>query len=100
MFTSNVGIAVWVAAGRVGDSITKSVIGWERGEPVGVQEIGWKGVGVAVAFGADVTKTNGRPGCAWAEASVPHPASKTLMRSITGKSFLIRDTVQPVCRKL
>ena len=52
----------------------ESVIGWERSEVVCVQGIGWKGVGVGEGFGATVTNTNGRSGCA--DAFVLHPASR------------------------
>jgi len=33
-----------------------------RDEPVSVEGIGWKGVGVGEAFGATVTRTKGRVG--------------------------------------
>ena len=43
--------------------------------PVGVQGMGWKGVAVGEAFGALVTSSKGRAGCA--DALSPHPASKS-----------------------
>jgi hypothetical protein len=91
MFGSMVGSAVWVRAGRVDVAVTESVSGCGKSVPVGVQGLGWKGVGVGEAFSAEVTNTNGSAGCAdaGAGASVPHPTSKTLARSITCKSFFI-----------
>ena len=56
--------------------------------PVGVQGIGWKGVGVGEAFGAAVTRTNGRAEAAG--AAVPHPASRNPARKMTWINFLIR----------
>lgn len=54
--------------------------------PVGVQGIGWKGVGVGDAFGAAVTKTNGRVG---EGAAFPHPASSNPARSVKRKNLFI-----------
>ena len=47
-------------------------------------------MGVAEAFGATVTKANGRVGCMLAGAAVPHPASSRLARSTT-QGFLFID---------
>src|SRR6266496_5006884 len=91
MFGSIVGCWVGVAGAMVTVSAAESIVGCGAGEPVGVQGIGWKGVGVSVAFGAEVTKTNGR--VVWAGARVPHPTSNILARSITWKSLFIKDTV-------
>jgi hypothetical protein len=61
-----------------------SAIGWERSaswadeKTVGVQETGWKGVGVGDEFGAAVTNTNGRDDCLVGNAAAPHPASNAL----------------------
>lgn len=43
--------------------------------PVGVQGIGWNGVGVGDALGGTVTRAKGRDGCALAEAGMLQPAS-------------------------
>lgn len=42
--------------------IVVSPVGWASRVPVGVQGIGWKGVGVGEAFGAAVTRVNGKAG--------------------------------------
>src|SRR5688572_12824386 len=55
----------------------------EASVPVGVQGMGWKGVAVGEAFGAGVTNTNGRAGCTFAGARVPHPTSSSPARRIT-----------------
>ena len=55
--------------------------------PVGVQGMGWKGVGVGDAFGAAVTKAKGRDCCTG--AAVPHPASKSAVRMIQRKGFIV-----------
>ena len=49
--------------------------------PVGVQGIGWNGVGVGEALGAAVTRTKGR--AEEAGATVPHPAKSNPARNIT-----------------
>ena len=56
--------------------------------PVGVHGMGWKGVGVGDAFGAAVTNTNGKAGCAGAK--LPHPASSIPARSMTRKVLFMR----------
>ena len=56
--------------------------------PVGVHGMGWKGVGVGDAFGAAVTNTNGKTGCAGAK--LPHPASSIPARSTTRKVRFMR----------
>ena len=89
MFGSMVGSAVWLKAGGVDVTVIESASGCGRSVPVGVQGIGWKGVGVGDAFGAEVTRTNGSAGDAGTGASVPHPTSKILARSNTCKSFFI-----------
>ena len=48
--------------------------------PVGVQGMGWKGVGVGEALGAEVTIAKGSEGDA--DALLPHPASKRAVRMI------------------
>lgn len=62
-FGSMVGISVCAMAGAGGVALAvwddESVISGERGEPTGVQGMGWKGVGVGDAFGAEVTITKG-----------------------------------------
>jgi hypothetical protein len=59
--------------------------------PVGVQGIGWKGVGVGEAFGAAVTRTNGSAACPLdgAGARAPHPARSNPARTMMWKDFLI-----------
>ena len=54
--------------------------------PVGVQGMGWKGVGVWEAFGAAVTNAKGRDGCAG--AAVPHPASRMVAMMIQRIDFI------------
>ena len=81
-FGSMVGIWVGVAAGGVPVTEAGSKIGWERSVPVGVQGTGWKGVGVGEAFGATVTRANGRDGCPLAVTLLPHPASSNAAMSI------------------
>jgi hypothetical protein len=75
MFGSMVGMGVSVGRGTVTVGVAVSPIG--SAVPVGVHGRGWKGVGVGEAFGAAVTRTNGRT--AWALAGLgaraPHPAS-------------------------
>lgn len=66
-----VGVVVWE---------NESAIGGKRGEPVGVQGMGWKGVGVGEAFGADVTIAKGKTCDCSAGALLPHPASKRAAR--------------------
>lgn len=57
---------------------------------VGVQGIGWKGVGVGEAFGADVTMTKGEA-CCDAGAMLPHPASsKAAMMDIRQMGFIAK----------
>jgi hypothetical protein len=55
MFGSMVGSDVGVAAGGVAVAVAGLNVGVGRNVPVGVQGTGWKGVGVADAFGAAVT---------------------------------------------
>ncbi|HAV76092.1 MAG TPA: hypothetical protein DCX53_01935 [Anaerolineae bacterium] len=55
-FGSMVGTSVGVAEGEVEVGDDESIIGWERGELVGVHETGRKGVGVGDGLGADVTR--------------------------------------------
>jgi hypothetical protein len=64
MFGSMVGSSVCVGTGRVAVALAGSTVGDGKNVPVGVQGIGWKGVGVGEAFGAAVTRTNERAGCA------------------------------------
>ena len=56
--------------------------------PVGVQGMGWKGVGVGEAFGATVTSAKGRAGCAG--AAVPHPASRMVAMMIQRMDFMVK----------
>jgi hypothetical protein len=82
---------VWVGARGVEVREEGSAIGWERSdEVVGVQETGWKGVGVGEAFSAAVTNTKGRVGCLVGNAAAPHPASTALSmieeRRLAGKT--------------
>src|SRR5262245_61461221 len=79
IFGSMVGNSVCVGAG-LGVSVTGLNVGEGKNVPVGVQGTGWKGDGVAEAFGAAVTNVKGS-GCAWAETKFPHPASSKLARS-------------------
>ena len=58
----------------------ESTTGGGRGEPVGVQGMGWKGVGVGDAFGADVTIANGKDFDGLTGALLPHPASMSAAR--------------------
>lgn len=51
--------------------------------------MGWKGVGVAEALGAEVTKMNGRAGCVETGAGFAHPTSNRLAMSITRNDFLM-----------
>ena len=86
-FGSMVGAGVRVAAGRVAVDEAESIIGCERSVPVGVQGIGWKGVAVGEAFGATVTNSKGR--FESADASVPHPASRSAaMKVICQMGFM------------
>jgi hypothetical protein len=59
MFMSMVGSSVGVPASGDAVKLAGSIVGVGGNVPVGVQGIGWKGVGVADAFGAAVTKTKG-----------------------------------------
>ena len=86
MFGSIVGIGVSVGAGRVAVGVTVSTTGGNV--PVGVQGIGWKGVGVGEALGAAVTNVNGRAD--EVGAYVPHPARRDPARSVKVKNFFIR----------
>ena len=86
-FGSAEGTPVWVGAGGVEVWVAESAIGWERGEAVCVQGMGWKGVGVGEAFGAAVTSTKGRE--AGAGAAVPHPASNSAATIIQLKHFMV-----------
>jgi len=54
-FGSVVGVSVCAGAGEVDVNESEPAIDWERGELVGVQDIGKKGVGVGEGSGADVT---------------------------------------------
>ena len=72
-----------------GVSVARPAIGKGLKLPVGVQGTGWKGVGVAVAFGAAVTKTKGRGGCAWADVILPQPESRMLTSNMIRIKFLI-----------
>jgi len=83
-FGSGVGVSVWAmeSADELDDWEDESITGAERGEPVGVQGIGWKGVGVGDAFGADVTIANGKACDCCAGALLPHPASNKATRMI------------------
>lgn len=66
-----------------------SIVDVGRSVPVGVQGMGWKGVGVGEAFGATVTRENGTD-CG-VGAAVPHPASRTATRMIQRVSFIAVD---------
>jgi hypothetical protein len=82
-FGSTVGISVCTEAGAGGVDVeeTGSITGAARGVPVGVQGMGWKGVGVGEAFGLDVTITKGGGACPpEADALLPHPASRKAAR--------------------
>ena len=57
-FGSIVGAGVSVGGGTVTVGVDVSTVGWRV--PVGVQGIGWKGVGVGEAFGAAVTSAKGK----------------------------------------
>ncbi len=61
-FGSMVGASVWAMESAGGEDACEeeSTVSGGRGEPIGVQGMGWKGVGVGEAFGADVTITNGK----------------------------------------
>lgn len=59
MFASTVGTSVCVGAMEVEVRLAGSNVGEGAGEPVCVQGIGRKGVGVAVELGAAVTRMNG-----------------------------------------
>ena len=65
-----------------------SSVGWAWTVPVGVQRIGWKGVGVGEAFGAAVTRVKGRGGWTLEGASARglHPARRQTARSRMVKS--------------
>jgi len=98
-FGSIVGTSVCAAAGAkgvaVGDddpsSPLKTVTGGERGELVGVQRMGWKGVGVGDGFGAEVTIAKGSDG--GAGALLPHPASKrAVMIDIRQMGFIVWES--------
>jgi hypothetical protein len=88
MLGSMVGNSVWVKAGE-GVSVMGFVVEEGKNVPVGVQGIGWKGVGVGDALGAAVTYTNGRTGWACAETRFPHPVRRILARSRSRIRFLI-----------
>ena len=68
-----------------------SMVGWAWIVPVGVQGIGWNGVGVGEAFGAAVTRVKGRAGWTLEGASARglHPARRQTARSRTEKSRLM-----------
>jgi hypothetical protein len=82
-----VGNSVWVGGRGVPVGSAGTRVGPLGSVSVDVQASGWKGVGVAEAFGAAVTRTKERTGCAWAE--VPHPARVMLARSTIRRSLLI-----------
>jgi hypothetical protein len=86
MFGSMVGSSVAVAG--MGVAVAGPSVGVGKNVPVGVQGIGWKGVGVADAFGAAVTYTNGS-GCAWAAIILLHPVRMKLANKTIRASFLI-----------
>ena len=89
-FGSIVGTSVWVSAGGVEVREAESATGGARSVPVGVQGIGWKGVGVGEAFGADVTRAKGKACCSMG-ALLPHPASsKAAMIESRQKSFIAK----------
>jgi hypothetical protein len=95
-FGSIVGGSVCVAVGRgaVGVGVSMIGVGWIV--PVGVHGTGWKGVGVAVAFGAAVTSTNDRTGWTLAEAGarLAHPVSNAIaIRKRLRVSFMIPGSV-------
>jgi len=83
-FGSGVGVSVWMIerADEEDDWEDESITGAGRGEPVGVQGIGRKGVGVGDAFGADVTIAKGKACDGCADALLPHPASNRAARMI------------------
>ena len=83
-FGSGVGVSVWTIerADEDDDWEDESITGAERGEPVGVQGMGWKGVRVGDAFGADVTIANGNVCDCCVGALLTHPASNRAARMI------------------
>src|SRR5687768_6937054 len=62
-FGSMVGSGVSVGGGTVGVGVEGANVGEGRRVVVGLRGMGWKGVGVGEAFGAAVTRVNGRSGC-------------------------------------
>src|SRR5215207_8195139 len=78
MFGSMVGIGVSVGGGTVGVAVDGSTVGEAASVAVGERGIGGKGVGVGEAFGAAVTRVNGRTACwfAAADAKVPQPVRR------------------------
>lgn len=91
MFGSMIGSSVGVPAAAVAVSVAGSMVGVGGIVPVGVQGIGWKGVIVAVAFGAAVTRTKGSDDCTGAGAKLPHPASNSPARKSICSIFFIRQ---------
>ena len=88
-FGSIVGTSVCVSAGGVDVVDDESATSGERSVPVGVQGMGWKGVGVGEAFGAEVTMTKGSEGDAG--ALLPHPASKRAARMMLQRmEFMVK----------
>jgi len=85
-----VGSSVAVPAAAVTVRVAGSIVDVGGSVPVGVQGIGWKGVIVAVAFGAAVTKTKGSEDCTGAGASDPHPASSIPARNMSCTILFIR----------
>jgi hypothetical protein len=85
-FGSAVGGRVAVAGSEVAVGKAGSSVGVGGSVPVGVQGMGWKGVGVGVAFGATVTSANG-----WeAGTLVPHPDRRSAARMIQRRGFMER----------
>lgn len=79
-FGAGVGASVCIGPGGMDAGEDESTTSGERGEPVGVQGMGWKGVGVGEEFGADVTIAKGSE--EEAGAILPHPASKSAVKMI------------------
>lgn len=63
----------------------------KSGGRVGVKREGWKGVGVAVASGAEVIRTKGRGACSIAVAGAPQAVrirAKEIVRQVCRENFI------------
>ena len=75
------GEAKSVSVGSV-DGCEGSASNEKSGGAVAVKSEGWKGVGVGLAFGADVMSTKGRTTCSGAGVDAPHAASTKANRMV------------------